>query len=54
MGELHILACKRHLEDLKRQGTKDFPYIWNTEKAEKQGKKQTEILHTALCLIHHR
>lgn len=34
MGELHILACKRHLEDLKRQGTKKFPYIWNVEKSE--------------------
>ena len=35
MGELHILACKRHLEDLKRQGTKDFPYIWKPEKSER-------------------
>ncbi len=34
MGELHILACKRHLKDLERQGTKDFPYIWNPEKSE--------------------
>ena len=30
-GELHRLACKRHLEDLKRQDTDDFPYIWNVE-----------------------
>ena len=35
MGELHILACKRHLEDLKRQGTKDFPYIWKPDYAER-------------------
>lgn len=35
MGQLHILACKRHLEDLKRQGTKEFPYIWDAEKAER-------------------
>lgn len=35
MGELHILACKRHLEDLKRQGTKDFPYIWKPENSER-------------------
>ena len=35
MGELHILACKRHLEDLKRQGTKEFPYIWDPEKSER-------------------
>lgn len=35
MGQLHILACKRHLEDLKRQGTASFPYIWNAEKSER-------------------
>ncbi len=35
MGELHILACKRHLEDLKRQGTKSFPYIWNPKQSER-------------------
>lgn len=35
MGELHILACNRHLEDLKRQGAKDFPYIWDPEKSER-------------------
>ena len=35
MGELHVLACKRHLEDLKRQGTKDFPYIWKPEYSER-------------------
>ena len=32
-GELEILACKRHLNDLKRQGTEDFPYAWNIDKA---------------------
>ena len=32
-GELHILACKRHLEDLKRQNTPEFPYYYNPEKA---------------------
>lgn len=35
MGQLHILACKRHLEDLKRQGTAKFPYVWDAEKAER-------------------
>ena len=29
------MACKRHLEDLKRQGTKDFPYIWKPELSER-------------------
>lgn len=32
-GELEILACKRHLNDLERQGTEEFPYIWDEEKA---------------------
>lgn len=32
-GELHILACQRHLDDLKRQNTEDFPYVWSAEKA---------------------
>lgn len=35
MGQLHILACKRHIEDLKRQGTKEFPYIWDPKKSER-------------------
>lgn len=32
-GKLHILACKRHLNDLKRQNTKDFPYYYSPAKA---------------------
>lgn len=32
-GELHRLACLRHLNDLKRQRTKDFPYYWDIEEA---------------------
>ena len=31
-GELHILACKRHLEELEKQRTDEFPYYWD-EKA---------------------
>lgn len=34
-GELHRLACQRHLNDLKRQDTDDFPYIWRQEKSDK-------------------
>lgn len=34
-GELHRLACKRHLRDLERQGTAEFPYIWRPEKSER-------------------
>lgn len=33
-GELHKLACKRHLKDLKRQNTQDFPYYYDTTKAQ--------------------
>ena len=32
-GELHRLACKRHLDDLKRERSKDFPYYWDPEAA---------------------
>ena len=34
-GELHILTCKRHLNDLKRERTKGFPYYWDAEAAER-------------------
>lgn len=33
VGRLEYLACKRHLNDLERQGTNEFPYVWNIEKA---------------------
>ena len=33
-GELHKLACKRHLQDLDRQNSADFPYIWRPEAAD--------------------
>lgn len=32
-GELHILACKRHLDDLAKQQTEKFPYYYDPEKA---------------------
>lgn len=41
-GRLHdqccpyeILACQRHLDDLKRQGAKDFPYVFDTTRADR-------------------
>lgn len=34
-GDLHILACKRHLRDLERQNTKEFPYYWDPEASER-------------------
>jgi phage terminase large subunit-like protein len=32
-GDLHILACKRHLNDLKKQRTDEFPYYYDPIKA---------------------
>ena len=32
-GELHILACKRHLNDLQRQRSEEFPYYYDPDKA---------------------
>lgn len=41
-GKLHdqccpyeIKACQRHLDDLKRQGTDDFPYVFDTTRADR-------------------
>ena len=33
-GELHVLACQRHLNDLKKQRTEKFPYYYNPAKAQ--------------------
>lgn len=32
-GTLHKLACQRHLNDLKKQNTEEFPYYYDPEKA---------------------
>ena len=34
-GQFHVLACQRHLNDLKRQRTAAFPYYWDTEASER-------------------
>lgn len=34
-GELHRLACERHLRDLERERTEDFPYYWDPDAAER-------------------
>lgn len=34
-GRLHYLACKRHLNDLERQGADGFPYRWDVEASER-------------------
>lgn len=35
VGELHRLACKRHLKDLERERTNAFPFYWDPEAAER-------------------
>lgn len=32
-GELHRLACERHLRDLAREKTPDFPFYWDPDAA---------------------
>lgn len=34
-GELHILACQRHLSDLEKQNSEEFPYYWDEESAQR-------------------
>lgn len=34
-GSLHIAACQRHLNDLKRQKTDAFPFYWDKEAADR-------------------
>ena len=34
-GRLHRLACQRHLNDLEKQRTKDFPYYWDAKASER-------------------
>lgn len=34
-GELHRLACRRHLRDLDRQRTEAFPFYWDPEASER-------------------
>lgn len=35
VGELHRLACLRHLRDLERERTPAFPFFWDPEAAER-------------------
>lgn len=34
-GPAEIAACQRHLNDLARQGTEDFPYVFDTTRADR-------------------
>lgn len=31
----HRMACERHLNEIAKQGTKEFPFVWCPEKSEK-------------------
>lgn len=31
----HRMACERHLNEIAKQGTKEFPFVWRPEKSEK-------------------
>lgn len=42
----HKWSCKRFLRDLERQGSEDFPYIFDEEKANKFLKWMTFFKHT--------
>lgn len=35
MGNLHILSCQRFLNDLERQGSNGFPYVWDGSSADR-------------------
>ena len=34
-GIYHKLACQRHLNDLEKQNTKEFPYYWDIDASER-------------------
>ena len=34
-GKFHLLACQRHLNDLKKQNTAEFPYYWDIKASER-------------------
>lgn len=34
-GSLHIAACRRHLDDLGRQGAEEFPYYWDADASQR-------------------
>ena len=39
--QLTIAACQRHLDDLEKQGTEDFPYIYNPIITDNEGVEYT-------------
>lgn len=45
-GRLQILACKRHLDDLKRSRRRDFEFKFEPEKAERVYRYFDQLRHT--------
>lgn len=44
-GKYHRLACARHLRDLARQHTADFPYVLEYERAERMFRFSARLRH---------
>ncbi|MCY8915646.1 terminase large subunit [Bacillus atrophaeus] len=44
--EKHIWACQRFLNDIKREGTREFPYVFDDEKARRFLYWMTQFQHT--------
>ncbi|XZJ40567.1 terminase large subunit [Clostridium perfringens] len=44
--EKHKWACQRFLSDIARQNTKDFPYVWNEEEAQRIVKWFSYLRHS--------
>lgn len=45
-GQKHKWACQRFLDDLKRIGTTDFPYIWDEQRADRIVKWFAMLKHS--------
>lgn len=44
--EKHIWACERFLNDVSREGTREFPYVFDDEKARRFLYWMTQFKHT--------
>jgi len=44
-GKYHRLACERHLRDMRRAGTEDFPFVFNLARAERLFRFASRLKH---------
>ncbi len=49
--EKHIWACERFLNDVSREGTREFPYVFDDEKARRFLYWMTQFKHTKGTLL---